>query len=110
MQLQRDRQAIKLLQVHAPAVGQDPDDFALLAALYQRQQDYRDAARTYSKISKVWPDAGIWWVGLGISLEALGKQKQTYGRARQTGTLHGDMARDTNNRQLVLKAIDYPIN
>jgi MSHA biogenesis protein MshN len=113
MQLNRDQQAIKLLRAHAPTVAQDPDYFALLAALYQRQQDHRDAAKTYSEILKLRPDTAIWWVGLGISLEALGKQQQAqqaYTRARQTGTLQGDMARYTDNRLLALDAINYPIH
>jgi len=113
MQLNRDRQALKLLRAHAPAVAQDPGYFALLAAVYQRQQDHRDAARTYSEILKLRPDTGIWWVGLGISLEALGKQheaQQAYTRARRTGSLRGDMVRYTDNRLLALDAINYPNN
>ena len=113
MQLNRDQQAITLLRTHAPAVATDPEYFALLAALYQRQQDHLAAANTYSQILKLRPDSGIWWVGLGISLEALGKQQQAqqaYARARQTGTLHGDLARYTDNRLLALDAIDYPVN
>lgn len=113
MQLNRDPQAIKLLRDHAPPLAQDPDYFALLAALYQRQQDHLAAANTYSQILKLRPDTGIWWVGLGISLEALGKQQQAqqaYARARQTGTLRGDLARYTDNRLLALDAINYPID
>jgi MSHA biogenesis protein MshN len=113
MQLNRDPQAIKLLRDHAPPLAQDPDYYALLAALYQRQQDHLAAANTYSQILKLRPDTGIWWVGLGISLEALGKQQQAqqaYARARQTGTLRGDLARYTDNRLLALDAINYPID
>jgi MSHA biogenesis protein MshN len=113
MQLNRDQQAITLLREHAPPIAQDPDYFALLAALYQRQQQHLAAATTYSQILKLRPDTGMWWVGLGISLEALGKQQQAqqaYTRARQTGTLQGDLARYTDNRLLALDAIKFPIN
>ena len=113
MQLTRDQQAIKLLRTHAPPIAQDPDYYALLAALYQRQQNHRAAANTYSQILKLRPDAGIWWVGLGISLEALGKQQQAqqaYVRARKTGALYGDLARYTDNRLVALDAINYPID
>ena len=113
MQLNRDQQAIKVLGKHAPPIAQDPDYYALLAALYQRQQDHLAAANTYSQILKLRPDAGIWWVGLGISLEALGKKQQAqqaYTRARQSGTLRGDLARYTDNRLLALDAINYPID
>jgi MSHA biogenesis protein MshN len=112
MQLNRDKQAIKLMREHAPPLAQDPDFYALLAALYQRQQDHLAAATTYSEILKLRPDTGIWWVGFGISLEAMGKQQeaqQAYSRARKTGSLHGDLARYTDNRLLALDAIKYPI-
>ena len=113
MQLNRDQQAIKVLRKHAPPIAQDPEYYALLAALYQRQQDHLAAANTYSQILKLRPDAGIWWVGLGISLEALGKKRQAqqaYTRASQSGTLRGDLARYTDNRLLSLDAINYPID
>ena len=112
MQLNRDQQAVKLLRDHAPPVAQDPAYYALLAALFQRQQNHLAAASTYSEILKLQPNTGIWWVGLGISLEALGKQpeaQQAYARARKTGSLHGDLARYTENRLLALDAIKYPI-
>lgn len=111
MQLERDPQAIAVLREHAPPLAQDPDYHALLAALYQRSQNHPAAATTYNEILKLRPDAGIWWVGLGISLEAMGKQKeaqQAYARARQSGSLHGDLARYTDNRLLALAAVRYP--
>ncbi|MBI1423970.1 MAG: tetratricopeptide repeat protein [Gammaproteobacteria bacterium] len=113
MQLNRDQQAITLLQQHAPGIAQDPDYYALLAALYQRQQNHLAAANTYSQILKLRPDTGIWWVGMGISLEALGKQQEAqraYARARQTGNLRGDLARYTDNRLLALDTANYPAN
>jgi MSHA biogenesis protein MshN len=112
MQLNRDQQALTLLRDHAPPLAQDPDYYALMAALYQRRQNHLAAATTYSQILKLNTDVGIWWVGLGISLEALGKQQeaqQAYARARQTGSLQGDLARYTDNRLLALDAIKYPI-
>jgi len=45
MQMGRDGQAIQLLHNHAPAVAQDPDYYALLAALYQRQQQHQAAVK-----------------------------------------------------------------
>jgi len=111
MQLNRNQQAITLLLAHTPPIAHDPEYYALLAALYQRQHDHRDAAKTYAKILKLRPDAAIWWVGLGISLEALGKQRQAqqaYARARKTGVLQGNLARFTDNRLLALDAINYP--
>ena len=113
MQLKRDAQAITVLSENKPALAQDPEHYALLAALYQRQQNHEAAAHTYSDILKLNPAMGIWWVGMGISLEAMGEHQQAleaYQQARKTGTLNGDVARYTDNRLLALDAIHYPIN
>lgn len=113
MQLKRDAQAISVLSLNKPAMAQDPEHYALLAALHQRQQQHDIAAQMYSDILKQHPGNGIWWVGMGISLEAMGDQTQAvaaYQQARKTGTLNGDVARYTDNRLLALDAIQYPIN
>lgn len=113
MQLKRDAQAITILSEHKPAPAQDPEHYALLAALYQRQQNHEAAAHLYSDILKLNPGMGIWWVGMGISLEAMGEHQQAvaaYQQARKTGTLNSDVARYTDNRLLALDAIHYPIN
>jgi len=113
MQLKRDSQAIALLSSNKPPVAQDTEHYALLAALHQRQQNHELAARLYSDILKLQPNMGIWWVGMGISLEAMGDQKQAtaaYQQARKTGTLNGDVAQYTDNRLLALGAIKYPMD
>ena len=113
MQLERDRQAIALLRDYAPPMHDDPEHYALLAALYQRQADHVSAVNTYMQLLKLRPNAGIWWVGLGISLEALDKQaeaRHAYQQAQQSGTLHADISRYTDNRLLALQAIRYPVD
>ncbi len=40
-------------------------------ALYQRQHNHETAAHLYSDILKLNPGMGIWWVGMGISLDAI---------------------------------------
>ena len=113
MQLKRDQQAIEVLSSHKPTVVQDPEHYAILAALYQRQANHAAATRTYSEMLKVRPQMGIWWVGMGISLEAMGDKQQAvaaYQQARKSGSLNGDVARYTDNRLLALDAINYPID
>ena len=88
-----------------------PDYFALLAATYQRVKNHKKAIDIYLRLVKARPNTGIWWLGLGVSLEKLGKAKEAldaYRRAQNTGSLNLGLAKFTNNRVAALKEIDFP--
>lgn len=89
----------------------EPDYFALLAATYQRVKNHQKAIDIYLQLVKVRPNSGIWWLGLGISLEKQGKTKEAldaYRRAQDTGSLKSGLVKFTNNRVSALKEIDFP--
>ena len=89
----------------------EPDYFALLAATYQRVNNHEKAIDIYLQLVKARPSTGIWWLGLGISLEKLGKNKEAldaYRRAQNTGSLKSGLVKFTNNRVAALKEIDFP--
>lgn len=63
---------------------------ATLAALLVRLKQYPDAARQYEQALKQQSGQGTWWMGLGLSLEAQGKNddaRSAYRRALMSGNL-----------------------
>ena len=103
--------AVKVLEQYSPSVQVDTDYYALLAALYQRQGKHENAAALYQQMLKQNKTVGIWWIGLGISLEKMDKPdaaRTAYEKARSSGTLAIQMAKYTDNRLTALKDIGYP--
>lgn len=76
--------AINLLQRAAPTLQNNPEYHAFIAALYQRQGDSLLAAKLYEQLLPLEPDNAIWWMGLGIAYDNLGKHNdalQAFARA-----------------------------
>ncbi|MGD8379410.1 MAG: tetratricopeptide repeat protein [Gammaproteobacteria bacterium] len=94
-------EAITTLQGKEPTAEGDPEYHAFLAALLQRAGRNAEAAAEYRKVLAVRPTAGVWWAGLGISLEQLGKADeayQAYRRARDEGNLSPSVERYVTGR------------
>lgn len=89
--MQGDNQrARSLLEENAPKVGQDPEYHAMLAAVYQRLGDYDKAGAVYQELVNQKPENGVWWLGLGLSMEATGRVKearQAYEKAQLSQVL-----------------------
>ena len=67
--------AREVMEKSIPAISADPDFHALYAALLQKMNLHQQAALTYRNLLNVYPDNGIWWMGLAISLEALSRNR-----------------------------------
>ncbi len=65
-----------LNQGPVPATAADPDFHAMRAALQQRLGLHGEAARGYRELLAVYPAGGIYWLGLGISLEGEGQTSE----------------------------------
>ena len=99
--------AITALEKELPAVTADADYQAFLAALYQRVQRHDEAVQTYQRALAQQPRQGVWWMGLGISLEATVKRseaRQAYQRALDSQTLTTTLQDYVNGRLRALQA------
>ena len=63
--------------------------------MLQRLTLHKRAVAEYQAALQLAPQAGVWWMGLGISLEADGRlpeAKDAFQRARATGALSPELA------------------
>jgi MSHA biogenesis protein MshN len=81
--------AVRLLEAANTSSGGRIERLQMLGALYQQQLQYEQALNSYRALLQLTPDAGPVWVGLAISLDALGDDGAlgAYRRALQLGGL-----------------------
>lgn len=82
--------ALATLERAQGAQTQGADFFAFLAALYQRQKSYDKSVAAYQRALSMQPRQGVWWMGIGISLEGEGKTLEAttaYNEAKKSGNL-----------------------
>lgn len=82
--------AMSKLQAQNPSMTQYPGFYALQAALYQKLHQPLQSAELYYQLLKLKPDNGVWWLGLGISLEQAKKPKaalEAYRKASSSGNI-----------------------
>lgn len=86
--------AIETLQASAASAQNSPDYLAFFAGLSQRQSRHREAVEQYLAALRLAPNSGVWLMGLGISLQALGRNtdaQDAFRRARASNTLNPDL-------------------
>ena len=82
--------ALDTLMRSLPYVADNGEYRAFLAGVLQRQQRYHDAAEQYELALQSAPDNSVWWMGLGIALQAdnhPAQARQAYERAKGLQTL-----------------------
>jgi MSHA biogenesis protein MshN len=96
--LQVDRgdaaQATATLRKGLEHVQAGPEYLAFLAALLQRQGRHDEAIEQFQAALRQRPAAGVWWLGLGISLQAINRgaeAQDAYARARASGNLSPEL-------------------
>ena len=86
--------ALIVLQRHAAPADRNPDFHAFAAALYQRLDRHEQAIDQYQMALGLAPSAGVWWLGLGISFQAVERRKdarEAFTHAKSAGNLAPDL-------------------
>lgn len=93
--------ALRTLEQGLKSAGDDPAYHAFYAAVQQRDERHEEAMRHYLVALRSDPSEPTWLVGIGISLQALGKNAdavEAFARARDTGRLNPQLARFVDQR------------
>ncbi|RFP21984.1 hypothetical protein D0T25_10650 [Duganella sp. BJB488] len=94
LQLERGGPALETLMTTLPYAGNSAEYQAFLAGVLQRQQRHTEAAQYYRAALTLAPQNGVWWMGLGISLQAdmhLPEAREAYRRARASNGLSPEL-------------------
>lgn len=86
--------AIDTLQKGIAYAQANADYHAFLAALLQRQQRHDEAVAQFQAALGLKPQAGVWLMGLGMSLQALNRNAEAgeaFRRARSSGVLNPEL-------------------
>ncbi len=81
VQLENYPKAISVMETHFQLTA--PDDMAYLAGLYQKDKQHMHAVKYFSQALRLIPANSIWWMGQGISLEAVGQIQQALNSYQQ---------------------------
>jgi MSHA biogenesis protein MshN len=97
--------ALAVLQKYAPAAAGNAEYHAFIAAVLQRLNRHAEAVAEYQAAltlpARPSAQAAIWWLGLGISQEALSHKteaREAFQRARASGTLNADLTAFVDQR------------
>jgi MSHA biogenesis protein MshN len=94
LQIERGGSGIDTLMRTLPYAGTNADYHAFLAGALQREQRHREAAEQYQAALRAAPGNGVWWMGLGMSLQAekrTGEALEAFQRARASGSLSAEL-------------------
>ncbi len=93
--------ALDTLQRSVGAGRDRPEFLAFQASLLARAGRQREAAQQYQAALRLSPQTGLWWMGLGVSLEAdrrPGEAAEAFQRARDSNSLNAELTAFVDQR------------
>jgi MSHA biogenesis protein MshN len=94
LQIERGGSGIETLTRTLPYAGNHADYHAFLAGALEREQRHREAAEQYQAALRAAPGNAVWWMGLGMALQADKRNAEAleaFQRARASGTLSPEL-------------------
>jgi MSHA biogenesis protein MshN len=85
---------VQTLSRSAEYAGNNADYSAFYAGLLQRQQKHAEAVEFFDRALRLRPNAGVWLLGMGMSLDVLGRgaeAQEAFRRAKASGNLPSDL-------------------
>jgi MSHA biogenesis protein MshN len=99
--------ALDTLRQSEPAAAEDADYRGFMGSVLQRMSRHAEAIPHYVAAVNLAPQSGLWYMGLGISLEAEGRiadARESYQRARATQSLKPELLAFVEQRLAQLAA------
>ncbi|MGK5076314.1 tetratricopeptide repeat protein [Janthinobacterium sp. ZB1P44] len=100
--------ALDTLMRSLPYAADSGEYHAFLAGVLQREQRYREASEHYQLALQAAPDNSVWWMGLGIALQAdnhPAQARQAYVRAKGLQTLSPQLQAFVERKLVQLTAV-----
>jgi Flp pilus assembly protein TadD len=106
----KNKEALMVLQSEQPLITDAPQYHALIAALYNRENNFLLAAEIYKKLVMINPHEGSWWFGLGVSQDKLGHKQDAayaYTKAATEGRLNAQAIAFLHTRLQLLQDVNH---
>ena len=93
--------AVQTLARSAEYAGNSADYAGFYAGLLQRQKKHAEAVEYFDRALRLRPNSGVWLLGMGMSLEALGRNaeaQEAFRRAKTSGNLSQELLNFVDQR------------
>jgi tetratricopeptide (TPR) repeat protein len=89
-QSQQALTVLTFMNITDASIADHVDYYTVLAESYRQSGNYNEAVKTYQALLNFGPDNAVWWTGLGLCLEEMGRKndaQSAYLKAQSLGNL-----------------------